>query len=249
MSATYPTKLLVAFRSGDKCAKCKRQLTPENIPDQPCSVGEAAHIYGEKQGARRYDPKMTQQDRDAYANLIYMCESCHGEIDDTNTGEIAFPVVTLQQMKKEHERIVRAAMLHAFRDVDFAELEEATRWAKQITSTGDGFGNSPPPPEEKIRKNSLTAESRSIIVQGLAVATEVNSYIEAVALDDDEFPDRLKAGFLEEYYRRGREGMKGDDLFDMMCRFASRGYERQSQKSAGIAVLVALFEKCEVFES
>jgi len=33
-----------------------------------------------------------------------------------------------------------------------------------------------------------------------------------------------------------------------MCRFAQHGFERQAKRSAGIAVLVYLFEACEVFE-
>ncbi len=68
------------------------------------------------------------------------------------------------------------------------------------------------------------------------------------ALIDLDYPQRLKAGFLAEYFRLRREGHRADDLFDLMCEFSQRGLKGQSQRSAGLAVLVYLFEKCDVFE-
>lgn len=59
---------------------------------------------------------------------------------------------------------------------------------------------------------------------------------------------QVKAGFLEEYYRLKRAGHSADELFDLMCSFAQRGCREQVKRSAGIAVLVYLFEACEVFE-
>ena len=73
-------------------------------------------------------------------------------------------------------------------------------------------------------------------------------YVEAEAQLDPDFPERLKAGFLEEYYARRKEGHKGDELFELMCAFAQRGLRRQADKTAGIAVLIYLFEICDVFE-
>jgi len=83
---------------------------------------------------------------------------------------------------------------------------------------------------------------------GLSVAREVRAYVESVAQTDQDFPERLKSGFLEEYYRLKREGHSGDDLFDLMCGFAQRGFEEQAKRAAGLAVLTYLFEACEVFE-
>ena len=68
------------------------------------------------------------------------------------------------------------------------------------------------------------------------------------AAKDPDFPERLKAGFLEEYFGKRKEGHKGDDLFELMCAFAQRGLRKQADKTAGIAVLVYLFEICDVFE-
>ena len=82
MSVSYPTKLLLAYRSGDRCAlpDCGQQLIPlQARAGSPSNVGEAAHIAGERPGgsrghrsARYYNPDMTDDQRNGYNNLIYV---------------------------------------------------------------------------------------------------------------------------------------------------------------------------------
>jgi len=135
VSATYPTKLLLAFRSGDRCAlpDCGIPLTPDSKADGPVNVGEAAHIAGEQDGkgkrpkSARYDLNMTDGERDHYSNLIYLCGTCHTKIDVFPQGEKDYPTDRLLQIKAEHEQKVREAMAEAFAAVGFPELEEATQ--------------------------------------------------------------------------------------------------------------------------
>jgi hypothetical protein len=256
MSASYPTKLLLAYRSGDMCALpgCGQRLTPDSKSDRPFNIGQAAHIAGEHNGkgrlkrSARYDPNMTEEERNHYNNLIYLCGSCHTKIDTIPQGENDYPRALLHQIKSEHEKKVRRAMVDAFADVGFPELEEATRWAMVVKPGAVTSDYSLINLQDKIRKNDLAHESTSVIAMGLSVANEVSNYIKSVAQTDQGFPERLVAGFLAEYYRLRRDGFMGDDLFDMMCRFAQQGFKRQAQRSAGLAVLIHLFETCEVFE-
>jgi len=139
-------------------------------------------------------------------------------------------------------------MTEAFADVGFPELEEATQWIMTIQPQDSDQDFSLIPPEDKLRKNELGNESRAIITMGLSVARDVGAYVESISQTEPDFPERLKAGFLSEYYRLKHAGQAGDDLFDLMCSFAQRGFERQVQRTAGLAVLVYLFEACEVFE-
>lgn len=256
MSASYSTKLLLAYRSGDRCAlpDCGRELSPDSESGNPINVGEAAHIAGEHDGkgkakkSARYDPNMTAEERNHYNNLIYLCGTCHTKIDAIPQGEKSYPVDRLQTLKKDHERKVREAVTEAFAGIGFLELEEATQWIMQITlqHATDGFVLIPP--EDKIKKNELGNGSRRIVTMGFGVSREVRTFVESVTQVDADFPERLKAGFLEEYYRLKRLGHAGDALFDLMCRFAQRGFKEQVKRSAGLAVLVYLFETCEVFE-
>ena len=256
MSVSYPTKLLLAYRSGDRCAlpDCGRELSPGSENGDPINVGEAAHIAGEHGGkgeakeSARYDPNMTVEDRNHYNNLIYLCGTCHTKIDTIPQGEKDYPVDRLQALKKDHEQKVRDAVTEAFYGVGFPELEEATQWIMQINPQQAIDGFSLIPPEDKLKKNELGNGAKTIVTMGLSVSREVGAFVESVAQTDPDFPERLKAGFLEEYYRLKREGHAGDDLFDLMCRFAQRGFREQAKQCAGLAVLVYLFEACEVFE-
>ena len=256
MSASYSTKLLLAYRSGDRCAlpDCGRELSPDSKSGAPINVGEAAHIAGEHDGkgkakkSARYDPNMTPEERNHYNNLIYLCGTCHTKIDAIPQGEKSYPVDRLHKLKKDHEQKVREAVTEAFAGIGFPELEEATQWIMQITPQHATDVFSLIPPEDKLKKNDLGNGSRTVVTMGLSVSREVRTFVESVTQIDADFPERLKAGFLEEYYRLKREGHAGDNLFDLMCRFAKRGFKEQAKQSAGLAVLVYLFEACEVFE-
>ena len=247
MSVTYPTKTLLAFRSGDRCAfpGCDRMLTIEGEQSSAVVIGEAVHIAGEKKGAARFDSSMTDEKRNHYNNLIYMCRDHHAQIDKQETD---FPTERLHAIKVEHEKKVREAMTEAFANVGFPELEEATRWLHQVQPRQSAQDFSLVPPEDKLKKNQLSNSSRVTITMGLGLAREVHTYVESVSQTDSDFPDRLKAGFLQEYYRLKGKRHSGDDLFDLMCRFAQRGFKEQAKRSAGLAVLIYLFEICDVFE-
>lgn len=244
---TYPTKLILAFRSGDRCAfpNCDQTLSIDGTQLNQAMIGEAAHIAGEKVIAARYDPSMTDEQRNHYNNLIYLCRNHHSQIDKL---EDEFSVSRLLEMKAEHEKKVRESITEGFANVGFPELAEATEWISQISQGQFSQDFSLIPPEDKLQKNKLSNDSRFIITMGLSVAREVKAYVETVSQTESDFPERLKAGFLEEYYRLKREGYSGDELFNLICCFTQRGFKEPSKRSAGLAVLAYLFETCDVFE-
>jgi len=248
MSVTYPTKLVLAFRSGDRCAfpGCTRRLTVDGGPQsEPAVIGQAAHIAGEKPGAARYDAIMTDQQRNHCDNLIYLCCDHHTQIDKQVDD---FSVEDLLAMKADHERRIREATHNAFAEVGFPELEQATQWIHHVKALDQDHTFTVIPLADKIKKNELSDKVTGTIKMGLAAMPDVKAYIVSEAQNDPEFPERLKAGFSEEYYRLRKEGVRGDELFDLMCQFAQRGFKEQNQRSAGLAILIYFFESCEVFE-
>ena len=254
MSVSPGTKRALAQLSGNRCAMpdCGLRL----VDAQGISVGIAAHIAGArgrgKQGSpsARFAPSMTDDERNALGNLIYVCRNCHEKIDAIPQGERDYPVARLIDIKAKHEGIVDRAMNEALASVSFAELEHATQWA-----TEEGLEPSSERDysrisiEDKIKKHGLSASSRSLIAMLLGAAPLVRSYIQAVSQGDPRFPDRLKARFLERYFRLRGEGItSGDELFVRMRELATRGFQDQTTEIAALAVLVYLFEMCEVFE-
>ncbi|WP_444924377.1 HNH endonuclease signature motif containing protein [Microbulbifer sp. DLAB2-AF] len=71
----------------------------------PYTLGEMAHIKGNKAGSSRYDPSQPDIERDSYENLILLCPNHHTLIDKAE-NEFEFTVDLLHEMKAEHERYI-----------------------------------------------------------------------------------------------------------------------------------------------
>ena len=187
---------------------------------------------------------MTDDERDNVRNLIYLCTDHHTIIDKV---EADWPVDTLEEMKESHEKRARRAMEEAFADVAFPELQTAVSWvANQAPAPNGSFDLTRP--NEKILKNELSNGARHTILAGMAASDTVKAYVEAETQIDPDFPERLKSGFLAEYHKLRYAGHRGDVLFELMCGIAQRGLHRQVDRTAGLAVLIYLFEICDVFE-
>ena len=257
MSVPYPVKIALALRSGNRCAMpdCRRVLSAEPDGDDYVMLGVAAHIAGQRGGgargrpSARYDPAMTDEARNSLANLLYVCRNCHEMIDVHPRGEREYPTTRLLDIKAEHERAVAAAVDEGLATVTFKELAQATRWVTEVPPPPPGRDFSRVAIGDKIERNGLSLSSQNMILAHLAVASQVRSFIQALSQDDPGFPERLISGFLEHYHKVRARGMSsGEDLFNSMCMFARRGFRDIATQTAAQAVLVYLFETCEVFE-
>lgn len=246
MAVSYPTKIALASQSAGECAmpSCETPLFLSG-PGTTRILGEAAHIAGDKPGSPRYDPDMTPEARNAVDNLIYLCPNCHKRIDRSVEE---YPEARLHELKAKRAQAVDDALRAAILTVGFPELDEVTQAFHDSPHAPAVSDFALRPPEEKLRLNSLGNRSRVLITMGLSAAREVGSFLESKSRTDPEFTHRLKNRFLEEYSRLYGEGHRGDDLFSLMCHFASRGHLVPLQQMVGLAVLSYLFESCEVFE-
>ncbi len=129
-------------RSGNRCAfpECDRRLTSDMQEyvndaeaDQGVTLGEEAHIIAESGNGPRANPKIPQQQRDAYENRILLCEE-HHKVIDTSNGRF-FSVEVLMEMKREHESAVSRSMDKPSKDAEEA-AERAARfvadWEQRI---------------------------------------------------------------------------------------------------------------------
>ena len=251
MSVSYPTKVYLAMKSGDKCALrfCRKPLTSTGDKANPVIIGEAAHIHGENPGTEkkppsaRYKANMTEEERNHYNNLIYLCPTCHKKIDKQ---EIDYPAELLFKIKTEHETWVFEQLDESMSEVTFAELEVAAKTiaSGQHTINGDFHVITP---EEKIKKNDLTQEVQALISTGLSRSVEVGEYLVKAGHLDTNFPERLKDGFKEKYLEL-KKTMSGDALFMAMLEFSIVGQKEFTQQAASLAILSHLFHLCEIFE-
>lgn len=251
MSASYPTKLFLAMKSGNLCAMktCRISLTSDGNDSSPEVIGEAAHIYGENPGKKtkppsaRYRQDMTDEERNHYKNLIYLCPTCHTKIDKQ---EADYPADMLFQLKAEHEAWVEEQLDNGMSDVTFAELEVA---AKAIASGQHSASDDLHvlPPDEKIQKNSLGPDSRSYILMGLSKSAEVTRFLSQMSHLDMNFPIRLRNGFQQKYVEL-EQTLSGDELFMGMLEFAQSGQRDFKQQAASLALLSHLFHLCDIFK-
>lgn len=247
---TEPTpsvKRRLALKSGDRCAfpDCPRNLSVDATPSDPGAItGEIAHIAGENPTAARYDGSMSDEERREYANLIYLCGDHHTEID---RQEKTFPVWRLREFKARHERHVFERLRAEQPNVGFAELEVLTKAIAGPRAASDGNLDLLPL-REKMAKNDMSEASHGLLTMATSTTRQTSNFVELSAALDPDFPDRIRAGFQAEYRRLFVDGFRGDELFEALCDFASRGSSDIRRRVAGIGIVGYLFERCEVFE-
>lgn len=122
--AEAPAPLLWANAAG-RCSftDCQCRLCTDDAGNSaPFTLGEMAHICGEKSGANRHDPSQTTEERDDYANLILLCPNHHTMIDKSE-NEKRYSVEVLQAMKSNHEKFV-GERLHPHAFIDKRQVAE-----------------------------------------------------------------------------------------------------------------------------
>lgn len=87
-------------------AKCKNQCA---IPECNATliigetiIAEICHIRARRKGGARYDPTLTEEEKNAAGNLILLCPTCHKLADKDKLG--AYSVGELVRIKAMHER-------------------------------------------------------------------------------------------------------------------------------------------------
>ncbi len=80
--------------------ECQVRLTMEKGGGDSLTLGEMAHIVGEKETSPRGTSQLSSEDRDRYPNRILLCRH-HHEIIDKDVD--SYPVELLHQIKTDHE--------------------------------------------------------------------------------------------------------------------------------------------------
>lgn len=98
------TKILWAEAAG-RCsfADCWQRLCSRDAGDAAhYTIGEMAHIRGDRPGSNRHDPSQPETERDDYSNLILLCPT-HHRLIDRKENEALYTAEILHEMKAAHE--------------------------------------------------------------------------------------------------------------------------------------------------
>ena len=104
-------------RSGNRCARCKLELTPSGDRE---TVGEMAHIVGKRIDGPRGNEDLPLEERDAYSNLILLCPTHHRDIDK---NESDWPSDKLRLIKSEHEEWVSSMLARS--EISVTEIDNS----------------------------------------------------------------------------------------------------------------------------
>ena len=221
--------------------KCVEQA---NDNDRSVIIGHIAHIEANSDSGPRANPNLSQQERNSYENLILLCPTHHVLVDAQAS---TYTVEMLRTLKTAQEARYNDFLAQAMPNITFTELETITNVLVN--------GNQPQlfpitviPPQDKIVRNGLTEQSSQLFNMGLLQIQQVTDFVKRMGSLDRTFVGRLTSGFIGEYQQQRQAGLQGDSLFAAMFRFSTQGRTEFHYQSAGLAVLVYLFECCEVFE-
>jgi hypothetical protein len=136
-------------------------------------IGEICHIRARSKGGPRYDPALSLKERNAFANLILLCPTCHSLVDK---GSSRFSVETLTHIKASHEgnepaELTAAMSVQALKFLPKSPYArttnaKASRGGVAVAIGGDNYAPinvSPLPhpssPKTKYPKNSIGADA------------------------------------------------------------------------------------------
>jgi hypothetical protein len=158
-------------RSGNRCAICRTQLTQNASADSVAfTLGEQAHIVGEKDDAPRGKSPLSADERDSYHNLILLCPNHHTTIDK---NEADWPIERLHLRKSTHElwvtetlsetidhvKLANQAALGAIIDsaVEYCNLEKWHGWTSFALSPNQRWPKARPDAIWEFRQKVIAA--------------------------------------------------------------------------------------------
>ena len=221
---------------------CDQQCYLEGTDGRSVPMRNIAHIISQSDDGPRADPTVPVNERGYYANLLLLCPNHHLEID---SDVIQYPVDVLLGWKEEAEQQHRSEMPRT--EFTFTQLDLI------ITGIMSAPGDDDPsvsltPLREKMILNGLSEQSDLYLRGGLLQVGTVEGYIKEASGLSAVLVSRLIQGFSEEYEQMRSDGLEGDALFTKLRLFSAQGHSDYKYQSAGLSVLVYLFERCEVFE-
>lgn len=246
-SYTQRTLRLLWGLSNARCAypECDRLLVARATDkDRAAVLGEGAHIIAISEVGPRGDSELSEKDRNDYENLILLCRHHHSLVDGQPNS---FTPDQLRGWKNSHEEQVLDLFREEVASIGFSELEVVTQiLLGPYEPEAEDFEVLHQ--EEKLERNGLSESVAILLKIGELRALDVRDFVDHMASVDSGYPERLKRGFVEEYRRLQEAGESGDQLFESLREFASGRSVDMRKQAAGLAVLVYLFDLCEVFE-
>jgi len=122
-----PAKELLAKRVGHRCSNpsCRQPTSgPQEDPQKAINIGVAAHISAASLGGPRYDESLTQAERSAIDNGIWLCQTCGKLVDNDPTRYTAEVLLQWKgRSEKEAAKALEVRRRPSEQDDKFSKIE------------------------------------------------------------------------------------------------------------------------------
>jgi hypothetical protein len=212
-------KILWANAAG-RCAfpGCQCRLcTDEAAKAAPYTIGEMAHICGEKSEASRYDASQSDVQRNDYANLILLCPNHHTLIDKPENLK-KYSVEVLHKIKSNHERYVHERLEIR----GFEKKEEVAAYLYPLLKENHEVFLSFGPKSEIARKNPESDAHGVWVSERLSTIIPNNRKIVEIAEANSGLFTPTEQAILKKFalHARSYEGWVTDDVsYEGVVRF------------------------------
>jgi hypothetical protein len=181
---------------------------PESGKIAPHTIGEMAHIRGDKLGSNRHDPGQSDDERNAYANLILLCPTHHTVVDKPeNVG--AYTVNMLLNMKLWHERDVA----DRFKKIVFTDKQQVALLIYPLLTQNHAVFMNYGPRSEVARRNPESEAHAVWLAERLSTIVPNNRRMAEITATHAKLftPDEQKVLATFEVHVRGYERWVNDE--------------------------------------
>lgn len=198
MSITNKSIKLLWSNAAGRCSfrSCGEKLSVEEAEGvTPYTLGEMAHIKGNKPGSNRYDIAQSAVDRDGYENLILLCPTHHTLID-REENEAAYPVELLHEMKREHESFISTRLQGSTIDNIEQLKDKVAPYMAENYQAWEQYG----PMSENAKKNPNSDQVYALWTsERLSTIVPNNREIAALVLENRELFSRREQKVISKF--------------------------------------------------
>ena len=211
-------KILWANAAG-RCAfpDCGKRLTGSTNGNH-YTLGEMAHIKGDKPDANRHDPSFLEPDLSAYPNLVLMCRN-HHRLIDTPENEELYSVDMLHQFKGALESFIE----NRLRAAVFSNKYEVAKHAMPILQENHAVFTQYGPLSEMARRNP-ESEANHALWQEERLCTLVPNNLNVLSLLEEniEYFNTQETAVINQFklhVRSYQSWVEAEHSYEIVLRF------------------------------
>lgn len=208
--------------------------------------GEIAHIVAASDNGPRGNSEFDESKREAYDNLILLCERCHkivdapGNFSDYSVEKLTQWKEYLRKRREENNRRIETP--EGYQEISDL-LENLATSEGEASATFDRVAI-----DDKIQVNSFGRVTQAKITRNLRFMAQVSAALEQGENRMPNFSDGVESTLVRLYIELKRKELDSDAIFHQMTLWLTVEGDTARCESVVEIVLTYFFERCVIFE-